>query len=157
MAKYQYETSPRKTKPEYTKPNNVDINQKQNKKVKTKNKTLKKVKIVLYVICAFALFFTVSYRNAIIDIKYAEIKELKSELALIQKENEQLEANAEQKLNLKKVQEVAQDKLGMKILSTDQIEYINLSKTDHIESSTVETEEENYMDKIIKFIKNLIK
>ena len=50
-----------------------------------------------FIIIGFALFFTVSYRNVMIDVKYAKIKDLKAELALIQKENEQLQANNERK------------------------------------------------------------
>ena len=161
MAKYQYETSPRKVKTDYEIPNrkkknSVDINKQQTKKNNAK-KTIKKSKIIFYVIIGFAMFFTISYRNAMIDIKYAKIKELKTELATIQKENEQLEANVEQALNLKTVQEEAKNNLGMKTLSTDQIEYINLSKKDHIESSTQIEEEKNYLEKVVSFFKKLIK
>jgi len=160
MAKYQYETSPRKVKTNYEIPNQkkqnkVDVN-KQLKQNKTK-KTLKKSKIIFYIIIGFAMFFTISYRNAMIDIKYAKIKKLKSELATVQKENEQLEASVEQALNLKAVQEEAKNNLGMKTLSTDQIEYINLSKKDHIESRTETQEEKNYFEKIVGFIKKLVK
>lgn len=159
MARYQYETSPRK----------IDYEKPRKKKQVSKNKTLKKQKVkkqvksikrsslVFYVILAFAMFFTISYRNAIIDIKYAQIKNLKSDLANIQKENEQLEANVEQALNLKAVQEEAQGNLGMKTLSTDQIEYINLSKTDHIETRVDAEEEQNFFSKIMEFIKKTIK
>lgn len=164
MAKYQYETSPRKIKPDYSNPNrkksnNIKENKKQQsvKKAQAKKKTLKKIKTVLYVTIGFALFFTISYRNAIIDIKYAEIKDLKSKLAVVQKENEQLEANLEQKLNLKTIQEEAQSSLGMRVLSTDQIEYINLSKKDHIEASVSEVEEDNYFQKILIYIKKFVK
>ena len=160
MAKYQYETSPRKVKTNYETPKKskkVDSNIKKKTKKKAKKKT-SKAKMLFYVIVGFTMFFSITYRDAIIDAKYAEIKKLKSNLATVQKENEQLEANVEQALNLKTVQKEAEESLGMKTLSTDQIEYINLSKTDHIEaSSDVEEKEENYFDKIIKFVKSLVK
>ena len=161
MAKYQYETSPRKTIPNY---DNINKKRKQDykdikkqEKQHKRQKKLIKIKTIFYIIVAFAMFFTISYRNAVIDIKYSKIKSLKSELATIQKENEQLEANVEQALNLKAIQEEAEKSLGMKILSTDQIEYINLPKKDHIESKTQEQEEKNYFEQILSFFKNLVK
>lgn len=160
MAKYQYETSPRKIKPEYEKQKKYKEKQIETKKKqakKKKNNTFKKIKTVFYVVLGFAMFFSISYRNAIIDIKYSKIKELKTELAAIQKENEQLEANVEQALNLKTIQEEAMKNLGMKTLSTDQIEYISLSKKDHIEPNTETVEEKNYFQKIIECIKKIIK
>lgn len=165
MARYQYETSPRKIRTDYEpvkrkttkKSSNIKINT--SKKTNTKTKTSKKVKIVLFVLIGFLAFFTISYRNAVIDSKYAEIKKLKSNLAEVEKENEQLQATIESRLNLKTIQEEAETLLGMKALSNDQIKYVSLPKTDYVESGSEEVhiEEENYFTKIINFIKNLIK
>ncbi len=164
MARYQYETSPRKIRNDYepvrrnpkkkhvSKANTVQKN-------KTKMKTAKKAKIVIFVLIAFIAFFTITYRNAVIDAKYAEIKTLKNELALVEKENEQLEATIESRLNLKTIQEEAETLLGMKALSNDQINYVNLPKTDYVEASSeeVKMEDDNYFTKIINLIKSLIK
>lgn len=129
------------------------------KKSNTKMRKLKKIKIVLFVLIGFFAFFTISFRNAMIDSKYAEIKKLKSDLAIIEKENEQLQAGIESHLNLKTIQEEAETLLGMKTLSNDQIKYVNLPKTDYVESGSeqVQLEEENYLTKIINIIKSLIK
>lgn len=165
MARYQYETSPRKIRTDYepvrkrnTQKNSAtktNTSKKKNKEVKT----VKKAKIVFFVLIAFLAFFTISYRNAIIDSKHAEIKKLKSDLAIVEKENEQLEATIESRLNLKTIQEEAENLLGMKKLSNDQINYVNLPKADYVEagSEQVQIEENNYFTKIINFIKNLIK
>lgn len=165
MARYEYETSPRKIRTNYEpikkKTNKKSSNTKQNinKKKNAKMKTLKKIKIVFFVLIGFAAFFTISFRNAIIDSKYAEIKKLKSDLAIVEKENEQLQAAIESHLNLKTVQEEAESLLGMKALSNDQIKYVNLPKADYIESGSEEVhiEEENYLTKIFNLIKSLIK
>lgn len=165
MARYQYETSPRKIRIDYEqvkrKPTKKGTVSKINtsKKNSTKVKTVKKARIVFFVLIAFLAFFTISYRNAIIDTKHAEIKDLKNKLALVEKENEQLEASIESRLNLKTIQEEAETMLGMKKLSNDQINYVNLPKADFVEASSeeVEIEENNYFTKIINFIKNLIK
>ena len=164
MARYQYETSPRKIRTDYE-PVKKSIKKKQTTKMNTakkknaKMKTASKVKIVFFVLIGFVAFFTISYRNAVIDAKYAKIKSLRNELALVVKENEQLEATIESRLNLKTIQEEAENLLGMKTLSSDQIKYVNLPKTDYVEASSeeVKIEENNYFTQIINFIKSFIK
>lgn len=161
MAKYQYETSPRKIKTNYEPVKNKKAKSEPKKVNKIKNKkksALEKIKMIFLVIIGFTAFFAISYRNAVIDAKFAEIKTLKSDLAVIQKENQQLEANVESCLNLKTLQEEAEKKLGMKALSTDQIEYVNLPKTDYVEPSVeIKEEEENIIVKIFNIIKKFIK
>ncbi|MCI8961400.1 MAG: hypothetical protein HFJ18_00525 [Clostridia bacterium] len=165
MARYQYETSPRKIRTDYEPVKKKTVKKKMTTKTNTskrsnkKLKTLKKIKIVLFVLIGFLAFFTISFRNAMIDSKYAEIKKLKNDLALVEKENEQLQAGIESHLNLKTIQEEAETQLGMKALSNDQIKYVNLPKTDYIEagSEQIQIEEDSYFTKVINFIKSLIK
>lgn len=163
MARYQYETSPRKIRSDYEpvrkKSTKKIQNVNTNKKNITKTKTLSKAKVIFFVLIAFFAFFTISYRNAIIDSKHAAIKDLKNKLALAEKENEQLEATIESRLNLKTIQEEAETLLGMKTLSNDQINYVNLPKTDYVEASSeeVKIDENNYFKQIVNFIKNLMK
>lgn len=165
MARYQYETSPRKIRTDYEPVKKKTVKKKMTTKTNTskrsnkKLKTLKKIKIVLFVLIGFLAFFTISFRNAMIDSKYAEIKKLKNNLALVEKENEQLQAGIESHLNLKTIQEEAETQLGMKALSNDQIKYVNLPKTDYIEagSEQIQIEEDSYFTKILNFIKNFIK
>ena len=165
MARYQYETSPRKIRTDYEPVKKKTVKKKMTTKTNTskrsnkKLKTLKKIKIVLFVLIGFLAFFTISFRNAMIDSKYAEIKKLKNELALVEKENEQLQAGIESHLNLKTIQEEAETQLGMKALSNDQINYVNLPNTDYIEagSEQIQIDEESYFTKVINFIKSLIK
>ncbi len=165
MARYQYETSPRKVRQDYEPIRKKYPKKSSTKKSRTTNKydnrikTSSKIKMVFYVLVGFAIFFTISYRNAVIDAKYAEIKTLKSELATVEKENEQLEATIESGLNLKTIQQEAEELLGMQTLSNDQIEYISLPKTDYVESSSeeVQIEEESCFMQIINLIKSLIK
>ena len=165
MARYQYETSPRKIRTDYEPLKKKSVKKSKLRKINTvkknmpKKKPASKAKIVFFVLIGFAAFFTISYRNAIIDAKYAEIKALKNDLALVEKENEQLEATIESRLNLKTIQEQAEALLGMKKLSSDQINYVSLPKTDYVEASSeeVKLEESNYFTQIINLIKSLIK
>ena len=117
---YQFETSPKKLQPEY------EANEQNNptKKVKTKTKietekapkvtteyqvkrhkvskeeVKRKATFVSYIIFGFAVLFTISYRNSIINEKFNEKESLKAQLTDIQKVNEQLEVSVENELNL---------------------------------------------------------
>lgn len=166
-SRYQYETSPRKLQPEYDPipkryPKKSTARKTQsvtNKKVKQKTKTKKhlksKVKVMAYVMIGFIILFAISYRNSVINEKFSEIKTLKSNLATIQKENEQLEVNIENNLNLKTVEQSAKELLGMQKLNNSQTVYINLPKEDYVEPATEEIVQEdnsNWFEKIINFI-----
>ena len=163
--RYQYETSPRKLEPEYR-----PIQKKYPKKStakKTKTTTVSKdkkqeldikYKAIFYVVVGFAILFAISYRNAVIAEKYSQIKEMKSNLAVIEKENQQIEVNIESKTNLGAIEKEAKEKLGMQKLDEEQKIYVNLDKQDYIESAVDDViieEEQNIIQKLISKIKNL--
>ena len=72
-----------------------------------------------------------------------EKEQLKTELAEIQKKNEQLKVNIEQKMNINTVEQEAKDELGMQKLDNSQKVYININKDDYTESSTNDNKNEN--------------
>jgi len=165
---YQYETSPRKLKPEYSTSqktkkttttntnkntkkidkNKANTNKKKNvKKLKTSPKQTKEkvsnttaVKFSIFLKCflIFLVFFLVIYRNSLITQSFAEIQRLKTEITRIQKENNQLEINIQNSINTNKIEQAAKEILGMQKLSNRQIVYISLSKKDFIEPRTEE-------------------
>lgn len=160
--RYQYETSPRKLQPEYEpikkkypkKSTAKKTNVTHKKKTKTKAKKQVKVqaKVMGYVAIGFIILFAISYRNSLINENFAQIKSLKTELATIQKENEQLEVNIESNLNLKTVEQSAQEMLGMQKLNNAQKVYINLPKQDYIEPASeeiIKSSQTNWFQKII--------
>ena len=160
---YQYETSPRKLKPEYE-PIKKEYPKKSTAKRVTRKEQAKinkvvKAKIVFYIVICFTALFIISYRYSAIDDTYAVLKSAEDELASIKKENMQLEANIESNLNLAKIEEDAKQLLGMQKLTAEQTVYITLPKSDHVESSseTVKSSdfEENWLSKIVhKIIEN---
>lgn len=157
--KYQYETSPRKLQPEYKQPK-TNIKKKKNvKQLKSgKNKvSTYNYKYLFLVIIGFALFFTISYRNALIDQKFSEIKKLKSELEQIDKENQQIKINLENKEVLNTIEKKAYE-LGLKKASETEMIYIDLDVQDYVESSQNEivVETDNIFDKIINKIKEIL-
>jgi len=157
MARYQYETSPRKIETEY-KNTNTKTKKKINKVKRVEIKQQKKVMPILKVLAIFIILLTISYRNSLINEKFTDIKEMKSELALIEKENEQLKVNIESQMNLTNIEQKAKDELGMKKQTKEQTKYINIEKQDFVESASEEIvieESKSFFYKIIEMIKNI--
>lgn len=160
---YQYETSPRKLQPEYipNKQKNSKAKKKQTKQVKKqikenvkvakKEKTVKR-KAIAYVAIAFVALLVISYRNSQITEQFIEVKNLKSNLAAVEKENEQLEVNIESSINLSKIEKEAAEQLGMQKLDNAQKVYVSLPKKDYVEPATedvIENENSNWFENII--------
>lgn len=164
---YQYETSPRKLEPEYE-PQRNPYAKKKSSTLKKKNvqKTQKKqkrqlkshVKAVMYIGVVFAVLFTISYRNSLINESFTKNEKLKSTLAVTQKENEQLQVNIENSLNLSNIEKLAKEKLGMQKLDNSQKVYVSLPKKDYVEPAVEEVKinetEESWFQKIINFFTN---
>lgn len=161
--KYQYETSPRKLKPEYEPIKRVYPKKSTARNTKKQQKTSKKVnqaKIILYVAIGFVTLFFISYRYAMIDKTYSNLKEKKNELGVIEKETAQLEANIESNLKLTTVEQEAKEKLGMIKRSPEQTVYVTLPKTDYVETSSEQIKDNNknsnwFMEIINKIIDTL--
>ena len=168
---YQYETSPRKLEPEY-KPNKNRNNKKlkkQKNKTQLKKSNLqikrekemaerkKKRKIIVYMGIIFVAFFIITYRNSQIDESFMQVKSMQSELALLQKENEQLKVNIENSFNLSTIEQQAKELLGMQKLDDSQKEYISLPKENFIEpvSEKIIIQEDNWFQKVLKIITNI--
>ena len=164
--RYQYGTSPRKLQPEYEpiqkkypkKSTARKMNPKKSKKVAKQTKK-EHTKMIMYLFAAFAILFAISYRNSIIDENFKQTQELKTELSTIQKENEQLEVSIESSLNLKNIEEVAKNELGMEKLDSSKTRYISLPREDYVEPATEEIimqEETSWIEEIWNWITSLV-
>ena len=150
---YQYETSPRKIEPEYTKTKKRVV--KKAKKKAMKRKLKPNVKAILYIAVGFSVLFAIGYRNSLITVTFNKKEELKNNLSVIQKENEQLRVGIEQSLNLTNIEQAAKTTLGMQKLDNSQKKYINLPKKDYIEPAVEEIhmdEEGNWFSQVIQSI-----
>ena len=163
-SRYQYETSPRKLQPEYIPSQKKYPKKSTAKKTSIKQRSKKQeikninAKIIFYIGIVFAVLFAVSYRNALIAQTYSQVKDLKSELAQVEKENKQIEINIESQTNLGAIEEKAKNELGLKKLDDSQIVYVSLDKQDYVESSAQEVKIEydsNWIEDIINKIKNI--
>ena len=157
---YQYETSPRKLRPE-EKPNKRNDNKKRSssqkqEKAKVKNQVKSEVKAIMYIIIGFAILFAISYRNSLITASFNQ----KEQLSTLQKENAQTEINIQTSLNLANIENSASKMLGMKKLDDSQKVYVSLPKKDYVETASeqvVVTEEKNWFEKAIEAIIDFIK
>lgn len=136
---YQYDTNPRKLKPEYepikkTYPKKSTAHRTSRKEQAKLQRKMQR-KIIFYIAICFSALFIISYRNSVLDETHAQLTSKKDTLALVQKENAQLEANIESNLNLTKIEQEAKEKLGMQKLSPEQKVYVALPKMDHVEAS----------------------
>ena len=173
---YQYETSPKKLKPEYdssrtkksqykkkstakkNKKSTVSKKKKQDE-IKKQKKALAKAKfgIVWKSILLFAILFLVLFRNSEISESFSKIQSLKAEITAIQKENDQLEISIQNSLNINNIEKEAKELLGMQKLTNKQTIYINLPKKDYVEHRAEEVnikEEKNFFKMIIDKIFN---
>ena len=156
--RYQYETSPRKIKPEYEKKSNTVKKNKQNAqnvKSNKKQEKAKRTKQISQIILFFLILLVISYRNSQINEKSKEVQDLKNKLSSIDKVNGQLEVNIESSLNLSNIENETKNSLGMQKLDTDQKKYVSLPKKDYVETETEEIkieENTNWFEKIINKI-----
>ena len=168
MPKYNYEygTTPRKLQPEYN-PQKQKKNKKYQEKLKINEKQRrenmklekkKHNKNVAFIIAIFLILLAISYRSSLINERFSAIQKDKETLSALQKTNDQLEVSIESSLNLKNVEEVAKDKLGMQKLDNDQKVYVNLDKKDYVEASSEDIEIENKEDTnwFIKILNKLL-
>ncbi len=170
---YQYDTTPRKIQPEYDlqeekkqvkakktvkKKKTVTSNQQSKKAKKVAiEEMMHKAKFIAYILFGFSILFTIGYRDSIINEKFNQKENLKTELAEIQKTNEQLEVNLENELNLNSVESMAKDELGMSKLSNNQKIYVNLPKKEYVESRAdiIKYEKQGFFEQFIETITNL--
>jgi len=165
MARYQYETSPRKIDPRYKNVPTSKTNKKKLEVIKTepkknpgisKKEKAKRRSQICSVLVIFALLLVISYRNSLITEEFNLIQGLKSDLANIEKENKQLEVSIEGSLNLNKVESIATEQLGMQKRTVEQTIYTELPKEDFVEA-IAENEERGEKQSFFEKILNLFK
>lgn len=160
---YEYETSPRKIEPEYSPEVDEKKETKTTGRVKKENHSKAKEKKknitrIVYLVIGFAILLTISYRYALINTSFSEKEKLKNKLSEIQKENQQLKVSIEQGMNINTIEQQAKERLGMQKLDNNQKVYINLDKSDYVESSVAnkgEAEIESWWSKLLKDLFNI--
>lgn len=170
---YQYGTSPRKYDIEYTTTAKQVKSRTKQKQVQTKPKELKnktskteakknvqegksRALQVVVVLAIFGMLLTVSYREIAIMEMFNQKKNLENNLAVIQKEDGQVEKSikeVESTLDWNSIQQKATEQLGMQKKAGTPVD---LDKSDNVEtlSKLIKEESSNIIDKIIEYFIN---
>ena len=168
---YEYGTSPRKYDMDYVEIKKNKNNKQQAKKVEKnvkpqvekKKKAVKNVQEgknralqVVIVLAIFGMLLTVSYREISIMEMFNQKKDMENNLAVIEKENGQVEKSikeVESTLDWNSIQQKAIEQLGMQKKSGTAIE---LDKSDNVEISNklIKEEKTNFIEKIIEHFIN---
>lgn len=163
---YQYETSPRKIEPEYEPVRKKSTNKKRNistqkSTVKTKyqlQREKKKVerknhaKQILIVLSLFGMLLAVSYREIHIMEMFNNKKDMENQLALIEKENGQVEKDIrsqESKLDWNTIKQKATNELGMREATKINVE---LKRADNVEKEEklIKEDDTSLLEKIVE-------
>ncbi len=146
LARRAYETEPRR-------PEAPKIRHKRNPKPK-KLAILKVVKPLTGTILAFALAMGMIYGKVELSRITNEQSELKSELAQLQENNLSLESELESKTSIVKVEEYAENVLGLIKLDKSQIEYIEIENKNKIEVD--EEKDESFIESVKKWFDGVL-
>lgn len=149
-------TKERPVKKEKYVKNKKKINNQSKAKVNTRETKKSTIKVIDIVIC-FAVLITICYRYALVNISFEEKENLKKSYAAVQKQNEQLKVTIEQKMNVSTIEQEAKEKLGMQKLDNNQKVYVNLEKSDYIESAVDKSDVNENQTWWSKLLKDLFK
>ena len=119
-----------------------------------------KMKIVMFLITGFSVLFAISYQNSLINESFNKKEQYKKEAEALSKTNQQMEVNIENSLNLKNIEQVAKEKIGMQKLSNNQKIYVNLPKQDYVAPAAEQVimeEESGFWSKIVRGFTKAIK
>lgn len=96
--------------------------------VSRSRRTISIVKSFAIAAAAFLIFGSMIYGRVQLTSLYAEQSELENELTRLQNENVSLESELAKKTGLTKVEDYAENKLGLHKLDKSQIEYVEVPK-----------------------------
>lgn len=109
----------------------VEENSRVKRQMARKRKFARRVKLMCCLAVVFALACGVLYGNARIIQASARVSELQAELEKVTEENTQKRLELEKSLDLKKVEEIAINELGMKRPEKYQIVYVDVQQNDY--------------------------
>lgn len=117
-------------------------------------KTSGGAKALAVAVAAFALFCSMIYGRVELTSLYTQQSELEAELAQLTNENISLESELAQKTGLTKVEEYAENELGLQKLDKSQIEYVEVEKETVAE--VVTPEDTNIFVKIKRWFSDVL-
>lgn len=120
-----------------------NIEQRKQTRIDKRAKFIKSLKTAVTLVCAFGVCIGILFANAVIIEKSSTVNAMQTELNAITEENTQLKLDIEKNTDLKKIEEIAVNELGMKRPDKYQIVYVNVEQSDYAEVANGESDEEH--------------
>lgn len=123
-------------------------------KNRRKAKTVAPVKLILGVLAVIAVASVMIYSQVVLTELTAEVNSYQKELTHLEAEYVRLGGELEASTSIKKLEEAAENKLGLSKIDSSQVEYVNLTDSDDITVAKTAGKYlvEQYWNDIIDFI-----
>ncbi len=133
--RYYYGTSAYKIDNYYEK---KALNAQRIERIKARRKAKRRMQVVGLLAAAFAVACIILYRNVVIIEASSEVAALSSRLEEVKSANTKKSLALEQSLDLKKVEDIAVNELGMKRPDKYQTVYVDVTQNDYAEVAAKE-------------------
>lgn len=100
---------------------------------------IKRMRVCATFVGVFAVALGILFTNAVIIEKSSAVNDMQSQLTELTEANNQMILDIEKNLDLKKIEEIAINELGMKRPDKYQIVYVNVEQNDYAEVAKTET------------------
>lgn len=148
-----------KYQPEYYMPAHEQEQQQHVYRRKVKKKTavsvVPKMRMMAIVLVCFAVAFVIIFRYASITEASNTVLSLRNELNHMYRINEQMEASVDRSINLRNIEQIAKNELGMQRPQQYQIVYVNVPRDDYVQILQRKPEISGWFDKIEPMIRRL--
>ncbi len=116
-----------------------NIEKRQQLRVSKKAAFIKRMRAFALFAGVFAVALSFLFTNAMIIEKSSTVNDMQNELTKLTEANNQMVLDIEKNLDLKKIEEIAINELGMKRPDKYQIVYVNVQQNDYAEVAKAET------------------
>ena len=120
--------------------------------VRTAQRTVHPVKIVMVAAPALLMGFTLLYSQVVITELNGQIAAKQEELNTLQAENVRMQTELEGKMSLTEIEEKAVGEYGMVKPDNSQVSYVKLEQENKLEATKPE---ENIFEQIVRYIQDL--
>ena len=120
--------------------------------VRTAQRTVHPVKIVMVAVLALLMGFTLLYSQVVITELNSQIAAKQEELNTLQAENVRMQTELEGKMSLTEIEEKAVGEYGMVKPDNSQVSYVKLEQENKLEATKPE---ENIFEQIVHYIQDL--
>lgn len=132
---------------------------KANKNIRRNVKSTPQNKVVISLISVFACLLVITYCSNLINEKNVKLQNLKNQIKAQSNSITELQIGIEKSNDLTYIESYAKEKLGMQKPKQDQVVYLNLGSTDHVEK--IENSQENVSNSILtkvkEYVSNIVK